>query len=231
MRTICLLILILQFDISLQFKHDYYLRFELENNSEMCFYHQFHEINEYIFDYGVLNDIDDSLFFYLESPSQWRYNCEYRNLTKCNHNITFKSTISGDFKFCFSNKNSFFSYKIVFFSLRLSNINVNQWDDTILNELPSKNNSTKIRAINTNVLTLIEHLCFSIHYLLSKTEHMQLNYKHYESIGHKFAEFINFNVTYISFSHLIIIVLVYIFQTTVIKCLIRAKKSNKLSFL
>ena len=118
----------------------------------------------------------------------------------------FESSIFGDFQFCFSNKFSAVSHKVVFFDMR-------PVDENYLLNLEQEVSKDPVPT----VLGPIETHLNSIHKLMSNASVVQLFYRHQEVVDKNMAEKLNQSVSVWSAAFSASIVVMSVVQVTIVK--------------
>lgn len=174
------------------------LSFELPDNEKRCFYESFTGPVKMIFEYKVLrggnNDVDASVI----TPNS---KIIYKEQRKSGDEFLFESSL-GEYAFCFSNKFSTITHKMVFLSLR------RQKHDNL-----RKESGNRVPF----VLTASESSCETVHESMSSVVDYQREYRLREAIGRFAADALNQRVMWWSIAETIILIMAGIGQVVLLK--------------
>ena len=183
------------------------LTFELPDNQEICFHEPFDRMEKYIFEYKVVRGGKRDVDVYVLSPNG---KIIYKEARSQQAKFEFESsTLDGDFTFCFSNKFSALTHKIVYFELT-----------------PEDESSLALEAGDTRstVQTQVEASMERIHRSHSKVLALQTRYRLRESNGRYQADMLNSGVQLWSLGQTFFIILAGFGQVIVLKTFFTDKK-------
>ncbi|XP_002732658.1 transmembrane emp24 domain-containing protein 7-like [Saccoglossus kowalevskii] len=152
------------------------LTFELQDADDLCFYEQFVTGGKYVFEYQVLKGGKLDVDVLITSP---RGKHVYEGKKQKSDKTVF-DTGNGIFSFCFSNRFSAFTHKIVYFSLRSQNI--------------ASLAARAGRLRRPTVMTSVEASMEQINQDLQETLEYQTAYRLRELSGRSFAEDMSLSV-------------------------------------
>ena len=196
------------------------LTFEIENNKQFCLYHQFNNNLKYLLNYGVLNggnlDISFTLDLERTNPQQELQQKQiYSNRVIKKGSFQFTGNLNFVHKFCFSNRFSPISHKVVFIDIR-------PIDPSHLESLREEAGVKNIPI----VLTKSEQMLNEVHKHLTRIRHVQYFFRYEESTDKNFAESLNFKVSYTSAIESGLVMLVGLMQVRFVKIFFQKQKNS-----
>ena len=173
-------------------------RFELRDNERTCFYQEWAEVRLFTFAFKVIRGGNRDVSVSIESPTGGQV---FSAAKESEGRVTFE-TAWGVFTFCFDNKFSTVSHKVVYFELRPP-------DHASLADEAGRKQPT--------APTQLEHSMDVVHDHNEMTKVFQQLYKNQEAEGRAQADALNFKVQFWSSLESGIIVLISLSQVWLLK--------------
>lgn len=218
MRFLILLI-ILKYTIAE--RNSFSLTFEVENNAEFCFYHQFNNTIEYVLNYGILKggnfDIDFILSLEIPNSASDQQVVYHKEKTSIKDTVKFNGNLKYVHKFCFRNYFSPISHKIVFMDIKPA-------DKGFIETLREEANSNQLPIVFTKTDAALNE----IHATFTNITNVQYYFRYEESIDRNFAEYLRFKVSFLSSIEFSLIMIVALIQVNVVKRLFYQRKNSAL---
>ncbi|KAF7638776.1 GOLD domain-containing protein [Meloidogyne graminicola] len=182
------------------------LTFELDDNAEQCFYDELKKGIDSVLEYQVVTGGQYDVDVVLEDPNG---NVLYKELKKQLDSYSYKTSVEGTYKVCFSNEFSTFSHKVVYMDWQVG--------EPEFKGMPIPRVGTSMTQMERSIGTLADRLKIVDDY--------QTHHRLREATGRKRAEDLNERVTYWSLGQTAVVVIIGVGQVLVLRSFFSDRKS------